>query len=435
MLNTVYKDAIINRDKMLSILKGPKFEEIIKKARENWVEFTPEKEEVVTAGIDSSFNNTKFQGIELWATTAVSIKSDGEVLVDLHESGLGSDNDLSRIASKMEIDACEKTVDQVDLVLMDGSLHSQFMTRQSTLDALVVKTMKKRNNVIFIAKTSNTKKQFEKLGSLAGDIFYYNHVTNKPGFSKIFVEKKYGSDKIISSTFVRLSDSTPIIKLEFLGGDYDESFVKSTMNKLYKTSIGGYPYALKLAHNNCKISDKELSKMVSLLGLSNEIGSKRGIRLSLGFVIGESKPTFVTAITSRALSVGEYIKIGSDEGEILGLVERSSVSSAAFTDVRNFDEAAESTEIAELNKRDKTFTSQIGILGFLENLKKGQSIIPAIPPIPGTEIVQPTNQDLEEIFSPKNNGWVKIGNLLRNKTIDAKVNLDKIVSRHLGILQ
>nr|WP_026090138.1 DNA double-strand break repair nuclease NurA [Nitrosopumilus sp. SJ] len=274
MLNTVYKDAIINRDKMLSILKGPKFEQILQKARENWVEFTPVKEEAVTAGIDSSFNNTKFQGIELWATTAVSIKADGEILVDLHESGLGSDTDLSRIASKMEIDACEKTIDQVDLVLMDGSLHSQFMTRQSALDAQVVRTMKKKDNVIFIAKTSNTKKQFEKLGSLAGDIFYYNHVTKGPGFSKLFVEKKYGTDKIISSTFVRLSDSTPIIKLEFLGEQHDEKEIKLVINKLYKTSIGGYPYALKLAHNNCKISDKELAKMVSLLGLSNEIGSR-----------------------------------------------------------------------------------------------------------------------------------------------------------------
>ena len=259
---------------MLSILKGPKFEQILQKARDNWINFTPRKEEVITAGIDSSFNNTKFQGIELWATTAVSIKPDGEILVDLHDSGLGSDTDLSRIASKMEIDACEKTVDLVDLVLMDGSLHSQFMTRQSSLDSLVVKTMRRRNNVIFIAKTSNTKKQFENLGSLAGDIFYYNHVTNRSGFSKIFVEKKYGSDKIISSTFVRLSDSTPIIKLELLGSDHNESEIKSLLNKLYKTSVGGYPYALKLAHNNCKISDKELAKMVSLLGLSNEVGSR-----------------------------------------------------------------------------------------------------------------------------------------------------------------
>ena len=274
VLNTVYKDAIINREKMLSILKGPKFEQILQKARTNWNDFTPTKENVNTAGIDSSFNNTKFQGIELWATTAVSVKSDGEILVDLHNSGLGSDTDLSRIASKMEIDACEKTVDEVDLVLMDGSLHSQFMTRQSALDAQVVRTMNKKRNVIFIAKTSNTKKQFENLGSLAGDIFYYNHITNSPGFSEIFVEKNYGPDKIISSTFVRLSDSTPIIKLEFLGGKHDNDEIKSIMNKLFKTSIGGYPYALKLAHNNCKISDKELGKMVSLLGLSNEIGSR-----------------------------------------------------------------------------------------------------------------------------------------------------------------
>lgn len=259
---------------MLSILKGPKFEQILKKAKENWVEFMPIKQETITAGIDSSFNNTRFQGIELWASTAVSIKSNGEVLVDLHDSGLGSDVDLAKIASKMEIESCERTVDLVDLVLMDGSLHSQFMTRQSSLDAMVVKTMKKRNNVIFIAKTSNTKKQFESLGSLAGDIFYYNHVTRGPGFSKIFVEKKYGNDKVISSTFVRLSDSTPIIKLEFLGDHHDDYEIKDTMNRLYKSSVGGYPYALKLAHNNCKISDKELAKMVSLLGLSNEIGSR-----------------------------------------------------------------------------------------------------------------------------------------------------------------
>ena len=59
---------------MLAILKGPKFEQILQQARENWIEYTPKKEEVTTAGIDSSFNNTKFQGIELWATTAVSIK-------------------------------------------------------------------------------------------------------------------------------------------------------------------------------------------------------------------------------------------------------------------------------------------------------------------------------------------------------------------------
>ena len=31
---------------MLSILKGPKFEQILQKARDNWIEFTPTKEEI-----------------------------------------------------------------------------------------------------------------------------------------------------------------------------------------------------------------------------------------------------------------------------------------------------------------------------------------------------------------------------------------------------
>ena len=156
--------------------------------------------------------------------------------------------------------------------------------------------------------------------------------------------------------------------------------------------------------------------------------------MKIGYVIGESKPTFVTALTTSPLAIGEYIVIDSEEGRILGLVEKSSVSSAAFADVRNFDEAAESKEIAEMNKRDKTYTAHIGILGFLDRLQKGQSIIPAIPPIPGTAILQPTKEDLTGIFSPNKDGWIKIGNLLRNKTIDTRINLDKIVSRHLGIL-
>lgn len=274
MLNSVYRDAITNRENILSVLRGPKFEQILQKAKNNWIEYAPIKDHVSLAGIDSSFNNTKFQGIELWAATAVSIKPDADILVDEHDSGLGSNMDLPRIASQMEINACQETIDHVDLVLMDGSLHSQFMTRQASLGKSVVDMINKKNNVLFISKTSTTKKQFENMKSLAGDIFYYNHIAKGPGFSKLFVEKRYDQRKIVTSTFVRLSDSTPIIKLEFLGENHTDDEIKSLLNKLYSNSVGGYPNVLKLAHNNCKISDKELSKMVSLLGLSNEIGSR-----------------------------------------------------------------------------------------------------------------------------------------------------------------
>jgi len=274
MLNTVLKDAIKNREKTLAILKGPEYEKIIKKAKENWIEYSPEKQEISSAGIDSSFNSTKFQGAELWAVTAVSIKSDGEIVADLHEFGLDTNPELASLASKLEIDACNMSVDKADLVLMDGSLYSQFMTRQSSLTQSMINAMKKRNNVVFISKTSNTRKQFEDLGAIAGDIFYYNHATVKPGFSKIFEDSKFGDDRIISSIFARLDDSLPLIKVELFGTGYSNDDFKQVLNKIFKNSISGYPYSLKLAHNNCKISGKDLTKLASIHGLSNEIGSR-----------------------------------------------------------------------------------------------------------------------------------------------------------------
>ena len=274
MLNSVLKDAIKKRDETLSILKGPTFEKIIRQAKSNWIDFSPTKQDVVAAGIDSSFNSTKFQGAELWAVTAVSVKSDGEILVDLHEHGLDSSKELSSLASKMEVDACVESVDMTELVLMDGSIHSHFLKRQKPLTTSLVNAITKKNNVVFISKTSNTKKQFENLGAIAGDIFYYNHATASSGFSKIHEDSKFGSDMVISSVFARLVESLPLIKIELLGSGYADNDFKLILNKILNNSIGGYPYALKLAHNNCKISGKDLAKLASIHGLSNEIGSR-----------------------------------------------------------------------------------------------------------------------------------------------------------------
>ena len=131
VLNTVYKEAIKNRESILTILRGPKFEQIIKRARQNWVEYRPKKRDAVIAGIDSSFNSTKFQGMELWVVTAVSVKSDGKIISSDHKQGLGkSQVELSTLASRMEVDACRETIDLADMALMDGSLYSQFMTRR-----------------------------------------------------------------------------------------------------------------------------------------------------------------------------------------------------------------------------------------------------------------------------------------------------------------
>ncbi|MDH2907922.1 MAG: ATP-binding protein [Candidatus Nitrosotalea sp.] len=156
--------------------------------------------------------------------------------------------------------------------------------------------------------------------------------------------------------------------------------------------------------------------------------------MTIGVVIGESRPTDVTVQSSKPLSVGEYVIIDSQDGQILGLVEKSIISSEALTDVRNFDEAVESKEVADINSRDKNYKVKIGILGFLDKLQKGQMILPAVPPLPGTSILEATQKDLGVIFGPMTEEWVRIGSLLRNSSIEAKINVNKIVSRHLAIL-
>lgn len=275
MRNTVYLDALRKREETLSVLKGQRFEQIIQEAKRKWIEYIPQRQDAVIAGIDSSYNSTKFQGLELWVVTAVSIKSDGSIIKELYNQGLGTPNpDLAVQASKMEIDACVASIEKAHLVAIDGSLYSQFLTRQPSLIAMLNSTIKKKNNVVFVSKTSVTRNEFSSLGSLAGDIFYYNHANKKSGFSKIFVDKDLGPGKVTSSVYARLRDSTPLIKIELLGSDHNESEIKLLLDRLYKNSVSGYPYALKLAHNNCKITNADLARLVSLYGLGNETGSR-----------------------------------------------------------------------------------------------------------------------------------------------------------------
>jgi len=275
MLNTVYRDAIKKRDEARSIFKGKRFEQIIQAAQANWVEYNPQKRNSVIAGIDSSYNSTKFQGLELWVVTAISIKSDGTIIKEIHNQGLGQPSpELETQASKMEVEACIASINEADLVALDGSLYSQFLTRQSSLGQAVTLAIKKRHNVVFISKTSSARKQFEKLGSVAGDIFYYNHALKKPGFSKIFVDKDLGAGKVVSYVYARLRDSTPLIKIELFGPDHNESEIKSLLDMLTTNSVSGYPYALKLAHESCKITNADLARLVSLYGLANEVGSR-----------------------------------------------------------------------------------------------------------------------------------------------------------------
>ncbi len=158
-------------------------------------------------------------------------------------------------------------------------------------------------------------------------------------------------------------------------------------------------------------------------------------RHELGIVVGETSPSKVTFESRRPVSIGEYVILTYEKGNVLGLVERSFIGSNALGDnICNYEEAFESKQVALENRRDKSYKGFVRILGYLDELKKCKAIIPALPPEPGTSIYEATAEDLQTIFSPLGLQWIRIGTLLRNTQVDAKINVDKIVSRHLAIL-
>lgn len=158
--------------------------------------------------------------------------------------------------------------------------------------------------------------------------------------------------------------------------------------------------------------------------------------LELGIVVGPTKPDQITFEARRPVSLGEYVMIlSSQQKKILGVIESSSIKSDALSDnISNFQEAMESKQVASKNKRDKSYKANVKILGLLEELKKCKIILPEIPPLPGTEVMETKPDELKSIFDPTNDEWLRIGTLLRQKDVDVKININKVATRHLGIL-
>jgi uncharacterized protein len=156
----------------------------------------------------------------------------------------------------------------------------------------------------------------------------------------------------------------------------------------------------------------------------------------IGLVISGTTPSYVEIITDTAQAVGTYVKILHQEGDCIGLIESSTANSASMNqeEMTDWQTATETAKFATRNPRDIGYRSQVKVVGEINKLKKGISEIPSVPPNPSTEIQEVETDILQEIFSPNSKKWIGIGKLLRSNTVDVKINLDEIVSRHLAIL-
>jgi DNA helicase HerA-like ATPase len=146
----------------------------------------------------------------------------------------------------------------------------------------------------------------------------------------------------------------------------------------------------------------------------------------IGRCIGETSLIDVTFISEEMPKVGEYVSLNYDGKIILGMIEslvRGSVSlNGEIYDPKTVE------KIREIEGENYYIKGHVKILGDVNNNLR----IPRTPAPPGTEIKIANEEILNKVFKVENS--LKIGNLISQEDVEVKVNINKMVSRHLAIL-
>jgi hypothetical protein len=280
VFSEIVLDAIRNKEAKLARLKDAQHDSIVMEAKSRWVVYEPMPRDCVSAGVDSSWNKRALQGFDLYAIAAVAVTSTNEILAkewenDIAGGGSARGEQLESKAMEMESRVAQKAQSsgRADIVCIDGSLVSRLL--KNTPDS-AFRTARKYGNAVFISKTSDSRSQFGAMGARAGDIYYYRHATLQAGFS--MPEEVQSRGAPVHEIYMRLRDGMPILRVEVVKQNNNigtsEQEIKNLMNHLRYHSVSGYPYCLKLAHKNCKISNEDIDRLASIYSLQNEQGAR-----------------------------------------------------------------------------------------------------------------------------------------------------------------
>jgi DNA helicase HerA-like ATPase len=161
------------------------------------------------------------------------------------------------------------------------------------------------------------------------------------------------------------------------------------------------------------------------IGMENEI---------VGYVVGEAKPYEAELLAFRPLAMGEYLYMEYHGYRALAFVATSITGSLVISrdlvDPRDVERLVKNIRVGE---RLFYHRGKVKILGSVDN-SLSKLHIPPIPPPPGTEVYKAPKAVLEKVFTPSSPAHVRVGVLLREPEVEVRVNINKVVSRHLGIL-
>jgi hypothetical protein len=268
VLKKVILDVIRNREERLLGIRDQAYEKILDTAKSLWVDYEPIPKQANLIGIDSSWNSKSFQGMDMYVVAAAAVDSLNNLLRPKYEHDIRpiKDTHLQNTALAMEIDLCQEVLDNDDssVICLDGSLVSKLIQASGNV----------KEHLVSLLLDS-------PINARLGDIYYFNHVSQTSGFSSpVSIGKEYAEEfGYIAETFVRLKQSTPILKIEIAVGkksnrNIDANFVRNMLEVLSYYSIAGYPQCLAYAHEACEIKGSDMNEIASIYGMKDEIGSR-----------------------------------------------------------------------------------------------------------------------------------------------------------------
>ena len=146
----------------------------------------------------------------------------------------------------------------------------------------------------------------------------------------------------------------------------------------------------------------------------------------IGRCYGETSPGKVSFISKTVPAVNEYVYFEYNGRTIMGTIDN--LLRGSFTLSEDLLEPDTIGKIVDIEGPvDQYVRGEVTVIGDLENLE-----FPRTPAPPGTEIKRATIEQLNTLF--KKDEGIKIGTVLSEPEVDVKIDVNKMVSRHLGIL-
>jgi hypothetical protein len=198
--------------------------------------------------------------------------------------------------NSLELQLTEQVLNNPDfqgpvLVLVDASLEAWSIRLGKQLGEFFKRTFVEKSNdkkLIFISKNPESTSQFN--GS-AADVFYFNNIPSPnraAGFSLPIEDRNYYNrfGAGIVEFYARLSNDTPIIKIEFANladsalspeqlDNLRQHEIPKLLDMLAYDSRSGYPHSLRLAHDNVAITPEDMDAIARYYdGLRGQVGAR-----------------------------------------------------------------------------------------------------------------------------------------------------------------